>query len=263
MNILQILFQTSLGKKYVMAVTGLILVGFIIGHLVGNLQIFFPPDNINAYAHFLQGLGGALWLVRFALLAALILHVYVSIRLVLENKAARGGSGYADQKTLKASYASRTMKYSGPIVFFFILYHLLHFTVRGDFLGATVPETTLADGTPVHDIHSMMVIAFQDVWVSLAYIFSIGLLSVHLSHGLSSMFQSLGLRTRTWSSVLQKAAVVVSVLYFLGNLAIPAAVMAGAVKVQNPDAIVASACAACDACPIAKGLVVVSEEANP
>ena len=261
MNILQILFKTSLGKKIVMAVTGLIMVGFILGHLIGNLQIFLPPDKINAYAHFLQGLGGALWIVRIVLLVTVALHVYVSIQLVLENRAARGGKTYDAQKTLKASYASRTMKYSGPIVFFFIIYHLLHFTVRGDVLGAAVPETTLADGTHVHDIHSMMVIAFQNIWVSLAYIVSIALLSIHLSHGLSSMFQSLGLRTRTWSDFLNKVAIVVSVLYFLGNLAIPAGVLSGTVKVQNPDVKIAVACAAgCEICPLATGLVANQSE---
>ena len=261
MNILHILFKTSLGKKFVMAVTGLILVGFIIGHLIGNLQIFLPADKINAYAHFLQGLGGALWLARIVLLVTLVLHVYVSIKLVFENKAARGGKAYDDQRTLRASYASRTMKYSGPIVFFFIVYHLLHFTVRGEVFGAYVPETTLADGTPVHDVHSMMVIAFQNVWVSLAYIVSIGLLSLHLSHGLSSMFQSLGLRTRTWSDFLNKLAMAVSVFYFLGNLAIPVGVLSGVVKVQNPEAKAAMACSAgCTVCPAAQALAANQSE---
>jgi succinate dehydrogenase / fumarate reductase cytochrome b subunit len=261
MNILHVLFKTSIGKKVVMAATGLILVGFVIGHLVGNLQIFLPPDKINAYAHFLHGLGGALWIVRLVLLVTLVLHVYVSIQLVLENRAARGGEFYADQKTLKASYASRTMKYSGPIVFFFILYHLLHFTVRADFAGAVVPETTLADGTHVHDIHSMMVLAFQNIWVSLAYIVSIGLLSLHLSHGFSSLFQSIGLRTRAWSDFLSKVAVVVSILYFLGNVAIPVGVLSGAVKVQNPDVKLAPTCAAgCEICPLATALAANQSE---
>ena len=252
MNILQILFKTSLGKKYVMAVTGLILVGFIIGHLVGNLQIFLEPDKINAYAYFLQNLGAGLWIVRIGLLVTLVLHVWVAIQLTLENKAARQ-KDYAKQQTLTASYASRTMRYSGFIVLAFIIYHLMHFTVRSSPAGAFTPETTLADGTHVHDVHSMMVIAFQSVGVSIAYIVSIALLSWHLSHGLSSMFQSLGLRTRTWSGFLNKAAVIVSVLYFLGNLAIPVGVLSGAVKVQNPDAVAAATCAAgCEVCPAAK-----------
>ncbi|MBK1878157.1 succinate dehydrogenase cytochrome b subunit [Pelagicoccus mobilis] len=243
MNILNALFKTSLGKKVIMAVTGLILVGFVIGHLVGNLQIFSPPEKINAYAHFLQSLGGALWAIRGFLLLTVVLHIWSAISLVLENKAARGAEGYAGQKTLRASFASRTMKWSGLIVLAFIIYHILHFTTK----HAYGPELFMVDlhGEQVLDVHTMMVLGFQKPLVSIFYLVAIALLSIHLSHGISSMFQSVGLRTRAWSNCLNKIAVIVSVLYFLGNAAIVGACLTGAVEVQN--AKVKAALAACQA----------------
>lgn len=234
MNIFNALFKTSLGKKVVMAVTGLILVGFVFGHLVGNLQIFSAPEKINAYAHLLQSLGPALWVIRGVLLITVLLHIWSAVALVLENKAARGAKGYVDQQTLRASYASRTMRYSGLIVLFFIIYHLLHFTVKTTH-GADFYPTTMLDGEQVPDVHSMMVFGFQQVWVSVFYLIAIALLTLHLSHGLSSMFQSLGLRTRTWAGCLNKISIALCVLYFLGNAAIVGAVLSGVVKIQNPE----------------------------
>lgn len=243
MNILNALFKTSLGKKVIMAVTGLILVGFVIGHLVGNLQIFSPPEKINAYAHLLQSLGPALWAVRGFLLLAVALHIWAAVALVLENKAARGGSGYAGQQTLRASFASRTMKWSGLIVLSFIIYHILHFTTK----HAYGPELFMVDlnGEQVLDVHTMMVLGFQRPLVSAFYLIAIALLSLHLSHGFSSMFQSVGLRTRIWSPILNKVSIALCVLYFLGNAAIVVACLTGVVEVQNDK--VSAAVAACQA----------------
>lgn len=240
MNILHALFKTSIGKKIVMAVTGLILFGFVIGHLVGNLQIFSPPEKINAYAHLLQSLGPALWAIRGFLLLTVVLHIWMAVSLVMENKAARGAKGYAGQKTLKASYASRTMKYSGLIVFAFIVYHIMHFTTKNTHGEAFYPMTML-EGVdhPVYDVHSMMVLGFQQPLVAVFYLIAIAMLSWHLSHGISSMFQSLGLRTRAWGGCLNKLAVAFSILYFLGNAAIVGAAYTGVVKVQNEELRVA------------------------
>lgn len=232
MNILQALFKSSIGKKVIMAVTGLILFGFVIGHLIGNLQIFSPPEKINEYAHFLQSLGPVLWAVRLLLLAAVGLHIWMAVLLVLENKAARP-KGYANQRTLKASYASRTMKYSGLIVFFFIVYHILHFTVKSTHGGHMYP-TTMLHGEQVADVHSMMVLGFQQTEVAIFYLIAVALLSWHLSHGFSSMFQSIGIRSRAMGGCLNKLAVVIAILYFLGNAAIVTSVMTGYVTVQNP-----------------------------
>ncbi|MBC2607046.1 succinate dehydrogenase cytochrome b subunit [Pelagicoccus albus] len=243
MNILNALFKTSLGKKVIMAVTGLVLVGFVFGHLVGNMQIFSPPEKINAYAHLLQSLGPALWLIRGFLLLMVGLHIWSAVALVLENKAARGPEGYAGQKTLKASYASRTMRYSGLIVFAFIVYHILHFTTK----TAYGPELFMVDlhGEMVPDVHTMMVLGFQNVGVSIFYLVAIALLSLHLSHGISSMFQSVGFRTRSWGGCLNKISILLCIVYFLGNAAIVGSVLTGYVKVQNP-AVQAALAAECE-----------------
>lgn len=238
MNIFNALFKTSLGKKVVMAVTGLILVGFVFGHLVGNLQIFSAPEKINAYAHLLQSLGPALWAIRAFLLLTVLLHIWSAVALVLENKAARGATGYANQKTLRASYASRTMRYSGVIVLAFLIYHILHFTTKTAY-GHQLFTVEL-HGEQVPDVHTMMVIGFSNIWVSVFYLVAIGLLTLHLSHGLSSMFQSIGLRSRTWAGCLNKISIALCILYFLGNAAIVVSVLSGYVKVHNPQALVAS-----------------------
>jgi succinate dehydrogenase / fumarate reductase cytochrome b subunit len=220
MNLLTALFGTSIGKKVVMALTGIILIGFVFGHLVGNLQIFGPPEKINHYAHFLQSLGSGLWVVRAVLLGSVILHIWAAILLTVENWKARPAN-YNANTTIQATYASRTMRWSGVIVFVFILYHLAHFTVR-----VTHPEynewtSQLHDGTVVRDVYRMIVVGFSNPIVSGFYIISIALLSLHLSHGISSLFQSLGLRTEGWGGFLDKLSVILAWGYFLGNAAIP------------------------------------------
>jgi succinate dehydrogenase / fumarate reductase cytochrome b subunit len=220
MNLLNALFGTSIGKKVIMAVSGVVLIGFVIGHLVGNLQIFGPPETINHYAHLLQSLGGALWLIRGFLLLMVVLHVWSAVVLTLENRKARP-SNYEVNHTIQASYASRTMRWSGFIVLAFLLFHLAHFTLR-----VTHPEfndwmTQLEDGTEVRDVWKMMVVGFSSPIVTGFYILSIGLLSMHLSHGLSSLFQSLGLKSQTWGGFIDKFSVLFAWAYFLGNAAIP------------------------------------------
>ena len=259
MNILHVLFKSSIGKKVTMAVTGFILFGFVIGHLSGNLQIFAHPDKINAYAHFLESLGPALWLIRLFLLATVVIHVWLAAQLTLENKAARP-DGYQGQITLRATLASRYMRVSGVIVLVFIVYHLLHFTVRITHGPEAYPNTVLVDGTPVRDVHSMMVLGFQDPLISIFYILAVGLLSWHLRHGLVSMFQSIGWQTRTWSSALNKIVLAVCVLYFLGNALIVAAVMSGKVRIQNPQ-VAGYACRTdCEICGLHNASTIVETD---
>ncbi|MEP6822810.1 MAG: succinate dehydrogenase cytochrome b subunit, partial [Chthoniobacterales bacterium] len=121
--------RSSIGKKYIVAITGVIMIGFIIGHLLGNLQIFLGPDWVNGYAEHLRELGPLLWLVRGILLITVVLHIYYTIKLAIENKRARP-KNYARKETVKASLASRHMVVSGLVVFSFIVFHLLHFTAR-------------------------------------------------------------------------------------------------------------------------------------
>jgi succinate dehydrogenase / fumarate reductase, cytochrome b subunit len=241
--------MSSLGKKYLMALSGIVLVGFAIGHMVGNLQMFLDPHYINLYAHKLQSLGPALWLIRGFLLLCVVTHIVTAVLLVLENRKARPAA-YDVKSKLQASFASRTMKYSGIIILAFIVYHLLHFTVKST--DARFHELTpfiLKDGTAVHDVYSMVALGFQCPSISIFYIISVGLLSLHLAHGVSSMFQSLGLRNALWRGRLDKVAVAVGVLLFVGFASIPAAVLAG--KIQpltgascTPCAVTAPACPA-------------------
>lgn len=250
------LFRSTIGRKILMAVTGLILIGFVVGHLVGNLQVFSAPDKINGYAHFLQSLGPLLWVARIGLLAAVGIHIWAATVLTLENQAARGVR-YDVKHTIRATVTSRTMRWTGYIVGAFILYHLAHFTVglaQAGTFKTNLAEYTMtseyhiagfpvvAAGTHVHDVHSMVIFGFQNVIVSLFYIVAVGLLSMHLAHGADSMFQTLGLRSGRWSDGLRKVALAFATLYFIGNLAIPGAVLIGKLQ-PRADAPAATAAA--------------------
>lgn len=247
MKVIHVLFRSSIGKKFTMAVSGFILFGFVIGHLSGNLQIFAHPDKINAYAHFIESLGPALWVIRLFLLATLVVHVWVAAQLTIENKRARQ-KNYEKQVTLRATLASRYMRVSGVIVLAFIIYHLLHFTLRVTHGAEAYPTTILADGTEVRDVHSMIVLGFKNPYIAIFYLLSVGLLSWHLAHGLVSMFQSVGLRTRTWSRFLERITVVLCVSYFLGNALIVVAAMSGKVRIQNPSVLGFACRDACEIC---------------
>ncbi len=226
MNLLGSLFNSSIGKKLLMAVTGLVLVGFITGHLIGNLQIFSPPEKINHYGHFLESLGVGLWLIRGFLLACLVVHVWLAIVLTLENRAARP-AGYGINHINRATLASRVMARTGIVVLAFILFHLAHYTVRVGHPEWSEHTYKLADGTMVRDVYKMVVEGFSSVGVSLFYIFAVGLLSYHLAHGLVSMFQTFGLKNETWTRNLERFASGYCWAYFLLNALIPLAVLTG------------------------------------
>jgi succinate dehydrogenase / fumarate reductase, cytochrome b subunit len=225
MNMLLRLFTSSLGKKLLMAVTGAGLFLFVIGHLIGNLQIFLGPDSINGYGHFLQTTPEILWPARVGLLVFVIVHIWTSISLTVENRAARA-TQYESPDLVAASWASRTMIWSGLIIFAFIVFHLAHYT-----LLVVHPEfRDLHDANGWHDIYRMMVLGFSNYWVSGFYVLSIGLLCIHLSHGASAMFQSLGLKNEAYECVIDRSAKLVALLIFLGYISIPLAVLVGVVK---------------------------------
>lgn len=253
MNLVGSLFGSSIGRKILMAVTGLVLIGFVIGHLVGNLQVFQDPDHINGYAQFLRQLGPLLWVARIGLLVAAVIHIWAATVLTLENKKARGGEPYGVKHTIRATLASRTMRLTGYVVLAFVIYHLAHFTwglaqsatykdnlkhytMQHEYRVAGFP--VIDAGTEVHDVHSMVILGFQQPLVAAFYIVAVGLLSFHLLHGFDSMFQTLGVRSTRWSGGLRKACVLFCVLYFLGNLAIPGAVLIG--KLQPRTASIAA-----------------------
>lgn len=237
-------FCSSIGRKFLMAVTGVILVGFITGHLVGNLQIFSEPDRINGYASFLQSLGPALWLVRLVLLAAVGIHIWAAVSLSLENISARGPEAYGVRKWLQACLASRYMKHTGVLVGAFIIYHLAQFTLGygGTPFKSALPYWTMlhdakefgiplaAKGAEVHDVYSMVFLGFANPVVSIFYIIAMGLLSLHLLHGVDAMFQTVGFRNHRWATGLRRIVAIYSLVYFLGSIAIPGAILTGIAK---------------------------------
>ena len=242
MDFVRNLTGSSIGRKLIMAVTGVVLIGFVVGHLIGNLQVFGDPDRINGYAHFLQSLGPALWAARIILLVCVGLHIWAATVLALADRRARGDEPYRVQRWITATVQSRYMRWTGYIVLAFILYHLAQFTVGvaqpGDFKTRLPAYTMKSDyhelgltlvpaGTEVYDVRAMEIRGFANPLVSLFYIVAIGLLSVHLWHGGESLFQTLGWRNRRWERGLRAAVAVLCAAYFLGNALIPGSVLAG------------------------------------
>lgn len=219
-------YRSSIGKKIIVAVTGLVLLGFIIGHLLGNLQIFLGPEWINSYAEHLQNLGPLLWLIRAFLLVNVIAHIWFTIGLAIDNRRARPDA-YAEKDYTKATVASRYMWLSGLVVLAFIVYHLAHFTfvVADPRLAVLKP-----DALGRHDVFSMMVYGFQNVIVSAFYVIAMFLLMLHLTHGASSFFQSLGWNDKKLTPRLAWSGRVFAWLIFLGYTSIPAAVLLHLVK---------------------------------
>lgn len=213
-------WDSTNGKKIVMAVTGALMFGFVIAHLAGNLQIFEGPAKLNAYGQFLHNIGELLWPVRIVLIVAIALHITATVQLALRKKAARP-VGYSRKEAIASSYASRTMYWSGPIVLAFVIFHLLQFTA-----GYIHPESQFIEG----DVYHNVVAGFQVWWVSVWYIFSVSLLGLHLRHGIWSMFQSVGLNHPRHTPVLKSAAAVIAVVIVLGYISIPISVLLGFVK---------------------------------
>ncbi|MEM6885755.1 MAG: succinate dehydrogenase cytochrome b subunit [Verrucomicrobiota bacterium] len=223
MNKILSLATSTLGRKYIMGITGVGLVGFIVIHMLGNWQIFLGQDALNQYAVLLKSSDKVLWGFRLGLLAMIFLHIAAAVSLVIDNRKARP-VGYTNESTVQASYASRTMKYSGVIILAFAIYHILHFTAKVTHPKYHEMKVPL-DGVMVPDVYGMVIHGFSNPWISIFYIVSVGLLCMHLSHGVSSMFQSLGLMTRNNEGLLKLGAKGLSVVIFLGMSAVPVAVL--------------------------------------
>lgn len=213
-------WDSTNGKKVVMAVTGSILFLFVIGHLAGNLQIYEGREKYNSYAHFLHTIGEVLWMVRAVLIASVVLHITATVQLALRKKRARP-VGYSRKQAIASSYASRTMYWSGPILLAFVIFHLLQFTA-----GYIHPESQFIEG----DVYHNVVAGFSVWWVSAWYIFSMILLGLHLRHGIWSMFQSVGFNHPRHTPILKSAALVIAIVIVLGYISIPISVLLGIVK---------------------------------
>lgn len=230
MNIFQFLFKSSLGRKYIMALTGGALVLFTIGHMAGNLSFLLGRNQINAYANFLHSTGELLWVARIGLLVMIVLHIWAAISLSAANKAARP-VGYAEQKALGSSYASRTMLMSGLIIFCFVVYHLLHFTAQVPAVNLTGKDFgTMLDPEGRKDVYGMIVTGFSNPAVAIFYMIGVGLLSLHLSHGIASLFQSLGFRSKGYAPLINRMGTVIAVVLILGYWSIPLSVLTGLKK---------------------------------
>lgn len=219
-------WQSSIGKKLVVAVTGLVMVLFLEGHLTGNLLIFLGRGTFNDYAKFLQeiGHGALIWVARIGLLIAVTLHVWATILLTRENRAARKQE-YEYKATIQASKSSRIMIVSGLTILAFVIFHILHFTVR--------VNSHLAD-LGKNDPYRMVIAGFSPgfltFFVVLFYIIAMSLLCSHLSHGVASMFQTLGFRSKKASEMIQKFSVGYAVSLWAGFISIPLAIFFGIVK---------------------------------
>jgi succinate dehydrogenase / fumarate reductase cytochrome b subunit len=222
------MFTSSLGKKYLMALSGLVLIGFVFVHMAGNLQILMGQEKINAYAHALQSLPmPILWGSRLFLLAAVVVHAVTAYQLVKENRRARPHSNYIET-TKKAGLASLRMGLTGSILLAFIVFHLLHFTIRTIYPEYSDMMTIVGspDSNEIHDVYSMVLAGFQHTWISVFYVVAMFLLCGHLAHGVSSAFQSLGIRSETWRVKLELAANAYAWLIFVGFSIVPVLVLA-------------------------------------
>jgi succinate dehydrogenase / fumarate reductase cytochrome b subunit len=240
MNLLLRPVRSSVGSKYVMAVTGLGLIGFVIVHMLGNLLLFAGPDALNGYAKALKDKGALLWVARAVLLAIFLVHVALGIRLTLQNMRARG-SRYVYEDTVQASWASRHMLLTGLVTLAFVVYHLAHFTfgvttaaevkdpVTGEVRSVNYLDLRDPEDPGRHDVYRMVVAGFRSPWVTLTYLAAQVFLWLHLWHGASSWFQSLGLNHPAYNPFLRKFGPVLATAVLVGNCSIPLAVFFGLV----------------------------------
>ncbi|MCA8956328.1 MAG: succinate dehydrogenase cytochrome b subunit [Planctomycetes bacterium] len=220
---------SSIGSKVTVAVSGLVLFGFVLGHLAGNLLVFRGKGALNDYAEFLAHQPGLVWTVRAVLLVALLAHVSMAIRLQLRNRAARP-QPYARNATVQASLASRQMLLSGLLVLAYIVYHLLHFTVGAtDHAAFEQVEQVVRNGATVqrHDVYRMVVTGFGHVPVAAAYVVANALLAWHLSHGVSSLFQTLGIDDPRYLSWIRRGGIGLAAVIGAGFISIPLCVQLG------------------------------------
>ncbi len=204
-----LLTQSSVGRKFLMAVTGVILLLFVVVHMVGNATFFGGPDWLNAYAKHLHDLGPFVWVFRLVMLATIAIHIAVGVQLTLENRSARL-QAYSVKENLRSTFSSRTMIVSGLVLLAFLVYHLLHFTFQ-----TVTPFSAKANldalGRP--DVYTMVKLSFHQLFISLVYVVGMIFLFLHLGHGVQSFFQSLGLTNdRTFTGIGQFGKAVAIVL---------------------------------------------------
>ena len=208
-------FQSTVGKKVIMAITGIILVVFVIGHVAGNLLVFAGRDKINAYARLLHASDEVLWGVRSVLIVSVVLHIWSAIALTAVARAARPHA-YARKIPQTATIASRTMRVGGFVLLFFIVFHLLHLTT-GTIRPATFEE---------HDVYANLINSFRIPWVAALYMVSMVALGMHLIHGAWAAFRTLGVSPPSATPLRRPIAMVIAILVWAGFTSIPLAIVA-------------------------------------
>lgn len=218
-------YQTSLGKKYIMAVTGVAMLVFVIAHMIGNLTVYAGPNAINSYAEKLHLLLPLLWGYRIVMLPLVLAHICTGVILYLENRRARP-TDYHCKKNVKTSFPAETMIWTGLLLGVFITYHLLHFTVR-----VTNPDiSNLLDSLGRPNVYAMVALSFARAPIAVAYVIGMAILLLHLYHGAQSIFQSLGLNTARTLPVIEIGGRSISVILLLGFASIPVVFLFGILK---------------------------------
>jgi succinate dehydrogenase / fumarate reductase, cytochrome b subunit len=227
---------STVGSKFLVALTGLALTLFVYVHMAGNLLVFRGPEALNDYAEFLKAHAGLLWSARIGLLAVFVLHIALALRLKRRNLAARP-TRYVHEATMQASWASRNMVLTGLVILAFVIFHLLHYTVGivQQIQGPGAQPVGLLSLHDVHgrpDVYAMVIHGFRAPWIVITYVIAQILLGIHLSHGIASMFQSMGwTRPTTWP-LIRRLGVTLAALVMIGNIAMPLAVYFGFVGTE-------------------------------
>jgi succinate dehydrogenase / fumarate reductase cytochrome b subunit len=219
MNRVLALWHTSVGKKAVMAATGLLMVAYLITHVLANLLVFQGPEKINAYSKFLHGTGGALWGARLVLFAAVVLHIVAAVQLTSRRRAARPVGYAAGRQPQVSTWASRTIRWGGVLILVFLVYHILHFT-----LGTV--HASFVEGDPYHNVAS----GFSNPVVVLFYELAMVAVGLHLYHGIWSSGRSLGVSAPSPHPIRRQLALALSVIVWAGFTVIPLAVYAGVIR---------------------------------
>lgn len=219
--------ENPVGKKIIMSISGLLLLLFLIIHLIGNSTIYIGPDGINAYAKGLHSLPPVVWIFRIVMLLIFAFHIYFGIKLTLENRNAKP-DGYAINKSLKSTFGSRTMIWTGLIVLIFLIYHLLHFTfqiIHPHFIASQHLDYL---GRP--DVFKMIVVSFQKTSITLIYAIGLIALMFHLTHGVQSIFQTLGLNNDRFLPKIKVFGLLLAAIILVFYIAIPTVILTGIVK---------------------------------
>lgn len=228
--------RSTVGLKIIMGLTGVALFAFVVIHMVGNLQIFLGAEALNNYAQLLHASPEVIWGFRIGLFSVAAVHILCAVVLTIRNRAARGSEAYAEYAAPGASLSSRTMAVTGVIVAAFIIFHLLHFTTETiipEYEGYKDADYALTHpGFQRHDVYRMVIEGFSVPWISAVYFVGVGLMCFHLSHGIPSMFRSIGLTSPAYRRPEEWFGLAFSIIIFLGMSAVPAAVLLQIVKLQ-------------------------------